>query len=91
MKSEMVKESLRKFSEVLSFNYPAVGWYFSSEEMEDSFIFRKDKWVCMFMYLKMMMKKNKKIPMIPKFSWILPFPMALRQFEARARVRIRSL
>ena len=61
MNSVLVKETLRKFSEVLSFNYPAIGWYFSSEEMEDSFIFRKNKWVCMFMYLKMMMIKNKKI------------------------------
>ncbi len=61
MNSELVKESLRKFSEVLSFNYPAVGWYFSSEEIENSFIFTKDKWVCMFMYLKMMMKKGKRI------------------------------
>lgn len=61
MNSRLVKEGLRKFSEVLSFNYPAVGWYFSSEEMEESYIFRKDKWVCMFMYLKMMMTKNKKI------------------------------
>ena len=61
MNCVQVKESLKKYSEVLSFNYPAVGWYFSSEEIKDSFIFRKDKWVCMFMYLRMMMKKNKKI------------------------------
>ncbi|MCP4131212.1 MAG: DUF169 domain-containing protein, partial [bacterium] len=61
MNSEMVKESLRKFSEVLSFNYPAVGWYFSSEEIENSFIFRKNRWVCMFMYQRMMMNKGKRI------------------------------
>ncbi|MCP4347707.1 MAG: DUF169 domain-containing protein [Desulfobacterales bacterium] len=61
MKSELVKESLRKISEVLSFNYPAVGWYFSSEKIENSFIYRKNKWVCMFMYVKMMMKKEKRI------------------------------
>ena len=61
MNAELVNESLRKFSEVLSFNYPAVGWYFSSEEIENSFIYRKDKWVCMFMYLKMMMNKEKRI------------------------------
>ncbi len=28
MNTKIVKESLRSFSEVLSFNYPAVGWYF---------------------------------------------------------------
>ena len=49
------------FSEVLSFNYPAVGWYFSSEEIEDSFVFRKNRWVCMFMYQRMMMNKGKRI------------------------------
>ncbi len=61
MNLELVKESLRKFSEVLSFNYPAVGWYFSSEEIENSFIFRKSKWVCMFMYMKMVMSSGKRI------------------------------
>ena len=61
MNTKTVKESLKKFSEVLSFNYPAVGWYFSSEEIENSFIFRSNKWVCMFMYIKMMMNKGKRI------------------------------
>ncbi len=61
MNSELIKESLSKFSEVLSLNYPAVGWYFSSEEIEKSFIFRKSKWVCMFMYMKMVMNKGKRI------------------------------
>ncbi len=61
MNSERVKKSLGKYSEVLSFNHPAVGWYFSSEKIENSFIFRKNTWVCMFMYLKMMMKKGKRI------------------------------
>ncbi len=61
MNSEIVNESLRKFSEVLSFNYPAIGWFFSSEEIENSFIYKKDKSVCMFMYIKMMMKKEKRI------------------------------
>ena len=61
MNSELLKESLSKFLEVISFNYPAVGWYYNSEEIENSFVFRKDKWVCMFMYLKMMMNKGKRI------------------------------
>jgi len=61
MNAKIVKESLIHFSEVLSFNYPAVGWYFSSEEIEDSFVFKKEKWVCMFMYVKMLMKKGKRI------------------------------
>ena len=61
MNAKIVKERLRRFSEVLSFNYPAVGWHFSSEEIENSFVFRKDKWVCMFMYLKMAMNKGKRV------------------------------
>ena len=59
--SELIKESLLKFSEVLPFNYPAAGWYFSSEEIDNSFIFRKNRWVCMFMYQRMMMNKGKRI------------------------------
>lgn len=61
MNSELIKESLLKFTEVLPFNYPAVGWYFSSAEIENSFIFRKNRWVCMFMYQRMMMNKGKRI------------------------------
>ncbi len=61
MNAEHIKESLFKFSEVLPFNYPAVGWYFSSEEIENSFVFKKNRWVCMFMYQKMMMNKGKRI------------------------------
>ncbi len=61
MNSEIVKESLQKLSETVSFKYPAIGWYFSSEKIENAFIFKKDKWVCMCMYLKMVIKKGKKI------------------------------
>lgn len=61
MKSEKVKESLEILSEVVSFKYPATGWYFSSEEIDNSFVFKKDKWVCMFMYWKMVFKKGMRI------------------------------
>ncbi|MCG8685675.1 MAG: DUF169 domain-containing protein [Desulfobacterales bacterium] len=61
MNSEMIKESLRKYSEALTFNYPAVGWYFSSEKIDNSFVFRKNNWVCMFMYMKMVMNSGKRI------------------------------
>ena len=62
MNAKIVKESLKIFSDVLSFNYPALGWYFSSEDIENSFIFKKkDRWVCMFMYWAIVMKKDKRI------------------------------
>jgi len=61
MDSELIKESLLKFTEVLPFNYSAVGWYFSSEEIENSFVFKKDRWVCMFMYLRLVVNKGKRI------------------------------
>ncbi len=61
MNSEIVKQSLQKLSETVSFKYPATGWYFSSEQIENSFVFKKNKWVCMFMYLKMVMKKGRRI------------------------------
>ncbi|MGD8562230.1 MAG: DUF169 domain-containing protein [Desulfarculaceae bacterium] len=61
MNSELIKQCLRKFSETVSFKYPATGWYFSPEEIEDSFVYTKDKWVCMFMYWKFVFKKGKRI------------------------------
>lgn len=61
MNAALVKECLQHLSKTMSFNYPATGWYFAPEEIEDSFIFRKDKWTCMFMYLKMVLKKGKRL------------------------------
>lgn len=61
MNAETVKQGLRKFSETVSFKYPATGWYFSPEEIQDSFVYTKDKWVCMFMYWKFVFKKGKRI------------------------------
>ncbi|KIX13616.1 DUF169 domain-containing protein [Dethiosulfatarculus sandiegensis] len=59
--SKIVKESLARFLKATSFNYPATAWYFSAEGIEDSFVFTKDKWVCMFMYFKMVIKKGRRI------------------------------
>ncbi len=61
MRSEIVKESLQKLSESLSFNYPATGWYFSAENIENSFVFKKDRWVCLFIYWARVMKSGKRI------------------------------
>ncbi len=61
MNTKIVAESLQKLSEVLSFRYPATGWYFSSENIENSFIYKKDRWVCMFMYWAIVMKKGRRI------------------------------
>ena len=61
MNSAIVRDSLQKLSETVSFKYPAVGWYFSSEAIENSFVFKNEKWVCMFMYLKKVINKGKRI------------------------------
>ena len=61
MNAKIVKEGLEKISESVSFSYPAVGWYFSSENIENSFVFKKDKWVCMFMYLKLVANSGKRV------------------------------
>ena len=61
MNARIVKEGLEKISESVDFNYPAVGWYFSSENIENSFVFKKDKWVCMFMYIKLVVNTGKRI------------------------------
>ncbi|MBI9089212.1 MAG: DUF169 domain-containing protein [Desulfobacterium sp.] len=75
MNSELVKECLGKLSETVSFNYPAIGWYFSQEEIEDSFVFKKDKWVCMFMYLKMILKKGTRIRFSNDYAKACPGPV----------------
>ncbi len=61
MEAKIVKDNLQKLSEVLSFKYPATGWYFSAENVENSFIYKKDRWVCMFMYWAIVIKKGKRI------------------------------
>ncbi|KIX15422.1 DUF169 domain-containing protein [Dethiosulfatarculus sandiegensis] len=61
MKAKIVKDRLYNLSEVLSFKYPATGWYFAADNIENSFIFKKDRWVCMFMYWAIVIKKGKRI------------------------------
>ena len=61
MNAKIINVGLQKLSEKISFKYPAVGWYFSAEEIENSFVFKKDKWVCMCMYLKMITKNRKRM------------------------------
>ena len=61
MNTEIIKNGILELSEKISFKYPAVGWYFSSDEIDNSFVFQKDKWVCMFMYLKLVLNKGKRI------------------------------
>ncbi len=61
MNAEIVKENLQKLSEVVSFKFPATGWYFSSEEIKDSITFEKKKWICMVMYLKRVTKKGSRV------------------------------
>ena len=60
MNSKMIQESYRKLAEVVTFGYPAVGWYFSPEDIDGSYAFRKDRWVCMFMYWKGLFTKKKR-------------------------------
>ena len=68
MNSEIIKESLQQLSETISYKYPALGWYFSSENIENSFVFKKDEWVCMCMYLKMMTKSRKRMQFSEDFG-----------------------
>lgn len=48
-------------SDAVPFMYPALGWYFSPHELEGSFVFKNRKWVCMFMYWKLVSKKGRRI------------------------------
>ena len=61
MKSIEVKKRISELSETVSLKYPAIGWYFSSEEIENSIVFQNEKWVCMFMYLKAVLEKGRRI------------------------------
>lgn len=61
MKSDIVKNSFEKFTRVLSFKYPALGWYFDDQKIDDAFAFQKKRWVCMFMYMNIAMKKSRPI------------------------------
>lgn len=82
MKSEIVTECLHKLSETVSFKYPATGWYFSAENIGGSFIFKKDRWICMFANWARVMKSGKRIQFsedygkaccgIPEFGGFIP-------------------
>lgn len=61
MNSKIILESYKKLAEVVTFSYPAVGWYFSPENIEDSYLFKKDRWVCMFMYWKSLFTKKRRL------------------------------
>ncbi|MCG8409800.1 MAG: DUF169 domain-containing protein [Bacteroidales bacterium] len=61
MKSVEVKKRISELSETVSLKYPAIGWYFSSEEIENSLVFQNKKWVCMFMYLKAVLEKGRRV------------------------------
>lgn len=59
--AKIVKKCLQQLSEVISFKYPATGWHFSAKCLDNSFIYKKDRWVCMFMYWALVLKKGKRI------------------------------
>lgn len=61
MNSKVIRESYKKLAEVVTFNYPAVGWYFSAEDIDGSCHFKKDRWVCMFMYWKSLFTKKRRL------------------------------
>ena len=62
MNTTLVKEALEKISETVSFTSPPMGWYFSPEELDNTFVFQNSKrWVCIFMYLKQATVKGKRI------------------------------
>lgn len=61
MQIAIIRDSLHKLSETVSFNYPAIGWYYAAERIEPSFAFKSNRWVCMFMHLKMVLNKGRRI------------------------------
>lgn len=59
MTAKEIKKHLDIFEDHFRFNYPAMGWYYSDEKIENAFVFKHKRWVCMFMYINIVIKKNK--------------------------------
>lgn len=50
--SRIVKKNLQKLTQYIPVKIPTMGWYFSSEKPENTLVFEKDKWTCMFQHIE---------------------------------------
>lgn len=61
MNGKEIKDGLDALESRITFPYPAMCWYFTDDPGEDALAFKKDKWVCMFMYLKLAAKSGRPL------------------------------
>ena len=61
MNGKEIKEGLAALEARITFPYPAMCWYFTDNPGEDALAFKRDKWVCMFMYLKLAAKTGRPL------------------------------
>lgn len=61
MNGKEIKNGLEALEARITFPYPAMCWYFTDNPGEDALAFKKDKWVCMFMYLKLVAKTGRPL------------------------------
>ncbi len=61
MNGKEIKNGLETLEACITFPYPAMCWYFTEDPGEDALHFKKDKWVCMFMYLKLAAKTGRPL------------------------------
>jgi hypothetical protein len=61
MNGKEIKKGLEILEACIPFPYPAMCWYFTDDPGEDALAFKKDKWVCMFMYLKLTAKTGRPL------------------------------
>ena len=61
MNGKEIKNGLETLEACITFPYPAMCWYFTDNPGEDALAFKGDKWVCMFMYLKLVAKSKRPL------------------------------
>ena len=61
MNGKEIKNGLGVLEARITFPYPTMCWYFTDNPGEDALAFKRDKWVCMFMYLKLVAKTERPL------------------------------
>lgn len=61
MNGKEIKNGLNVLESLIAFPYPAMCWYFTDDPGEDALPFKKDKWICMFMYMRLAAKSGRPL------------------------------
>lgn len=61
MNGKVIKSGLETLETCMTFPYPAMCWYYTDDPGDDALVFKRDNWVCMFMYLKLVRKTGRPL------------------------------